>query len=226
MDKKEIGQVMSANFNSQILDAVIFDFGGVILNLDYPATDRALRALLGEAGELRYTKTHQARIFDDFETGAISATQFYEGVRSVAGPEVSHDDIRLAWNAMLLDVPSQRVDFLREVAKRYRTFLFSNTNSIHKEAFDRILEKQLGVGGFDRLFEKAYYSHSFGMRKPHPETYRAILDENGLAAERTLMIDDNWDNIRGAREAGLQTFHLTGDLLQADALKDLVTRFL
>lgn len=206
------------------LDAVIFDFGGVILNLDYPATDKALRALLGEAGEVRYTKTHQGKIFDDFETGAIGSEEFYRGIREAAARDVSDDEINRAWNAMLLDVPPARFDYVKAVAARYRTFLFSNTNPLHKEAFDRTLEKHLGQGGFDRLFEKAYYSHSFGMRKPHPETYEAILAKNGLEASRTLMIDDNADNIRGAREAGLQVYHLTGDLLAASALQDLLKR--
>lgn len=206
------------------LDAVIFDFGGVILNLDYPATDKALRALLGEAGEVRYTKTHQGQIFDDFETGAIDSDEFYRGIREAAAKGVTDQEINHAWNAMLLDVPPARFEFVKAIAARYRTFLFSNTNPLHKEAFDRTLEKHLGVGGFDKLFEQAYYSHSFGMRKPHPETYRAILAKNGLQAARTLMIDDNADNIRGAAEAGLQVYHLTGDLLEATDLQNLLKR--
>lgn len=206
------------------LDAVIFDFGGVILNLDYPATDKALRALLGESGEIRYTKTQQGKIFDDFEIGAIDSKAFYQSIREAAGREVEDAEILAAWNAMLLDVPPERFDFIREVAKRYRTFLFSNTNPIHKEAFDKTLAKHLGENAFDQLFEKAYYSHSFGQRKPHPETYHEILQRNGLRAERTLMIDDNADNIRGAREAGLQVYHHSGDLLEARELLTLLSK--
>lgn len=208
--------------HTDVLEAVIFDFGGVILNLDYPATDKALRALLGESGEVRYTKTHQGKIFDDFETGAIGPDEFYRSIREAAGREVSDEEIRVAWNAMLLDVPAERLQFVRAVAKRYRTFLFSNTNPVHKEAFDLTLTKHLGLGGFDKLFEQAYYSHSFGLRKPHPETYKAILDKNGLRAERTLLIDDNEANIKGAATAGLQVFHLTGDLLEQKDILNLL----
>lgn len=210
--------------NIDTLEAVIFDFGGVILNLDYPATDKALRALLGESGEVRYTKTQQGRIFDDFEIGLIDAQRFYRSIREAAGREVTDDEIKAAWNAMLLDVPAERFQFVRDVAKRYRTFLFSNTNPVHKEAFDHTLEKHLGPGGFDKLFEQAYYSHSFGLRKPHAATYKAILDKNGLTASRTLMIDDNLDNIKGAAAAGLQVYHLTGDLLQAAELQNLLKK--
>lgn len=206
---------------AKAVEAVIFDFGGVIINLDYPATDKALRALLGEEGEIRYTKSFQSNVFDDFEIGAIGEEEFYRSLREGSGKELSKSDIDKAWNAMLLDVPAERLDFIRAVAKKHRVFLFSNTNSIHKTAFDKTLEIQLGKGGFDKLFEKAYYSHSFGMRKPHVETYRALLKDAGLKAETTLFIDDNADNIRGAEEAGLQVLHLTGDLLKEPRLQEL-----
>ncbi len=211
-------------FDPNTLDAVIFDFGGVILNLDYPATDKALRALLGESGEVRYTKSHQGKVFDDFEIGAIDQSQFYRSIREAAQEPVSDEQIQKAWNAMLLDSPVERFAFVREVAKRYRTFLFSNTNSIHKAAFDKTLEQHLGPGGFDKLFEKAYYSHTFGMRKPHPETYLKMLKENGLKPERTLLIDDNQANIEGAQKAGLQVYLHSGDLLDAHALQTLLKK--
>jgi FMN phosphatase YigB (HAD superfamily) len=206
------------------LDAVIFDFGGVILNLDYPATDRALRELLGDGREVRYTKSEQGRVFDDFEVGAIDSAEFYRLIRDAAQREVSDEAIAKAWNAMLLDSPPERLAFVQAVAARYRTFLFSNTNPIHKEAFDKTLALHLGAGGFDKLFEKAYYSHTFGMRKPHPETYQKILSDNGLEAGRTLLIDDNLGNIEGAQRAGLQTYHLIGDLMHAEPLKNLLTK--
>ncbi|RYZ47479.1 MAG: HAD family phosphatase, partial [Proteobacteria bacterium] len=156
-----------------------------------------------------------------FEIGAIGEEAFYRSLREGSGKELSTADINKAWNAMLLDVPSERLDFIRAIARKHRVFLFSNTNSIHKTAFDKTLELQLGPGGFDKLFEKAYYSHSFGMRKPHVETYKALLKDAGLKAETTLFIDDNADNIRGAAEAGLQVLHLTGELLDEPRLREL-----
>lgn len=204
------------------IKAVIFDFGGVILDLDYPATDKALRALLGDAGELRYTKTHQSKLFDALETGRIQADAFYRAIREAAGKDLSDAAIDEAWNAMLLDVPPERFQFLRDVAKKRRIFLFSNTNAIHKAAFDRTLERHLGKGGFDRLFEKAYYSHIFGRRKPELRAYRDLLKENNLDPASTLFIDDNLDNIKGAAAAGLRVYHVTGDLLQEEGLKELI----
>lgn len=207
--------------NGNAIEAVIFDFGGVILDLDYPATDKALRALLGEAGEVRYTKSYQSTLFDAFETGGIQPDEFYRILRESSGKNISNEEIDQAWNAMLLDVPPARFQYLKDVARNYRIFLFSNTNAIHKAAFDITLEKHLGPGGFDRLFERAFYSHTFGQRKPNVQCYRDLLRENGLDPSRTLFIDDNAENIKGAAAAGLQVFHLSGDLLREDALKVL-----
>ncbi len=204
------------------IDAVIFDFGGVILDLNYDATDQALKAMFPESAEIRYSKAAQTALFDAFETGELSPEEFRARLREAAAQDVSDEAIDRAWNAMLLDVPPARIEFLRQVAQRYRTFLFSNTNAIHKTAFDRILARHLGEAPFDGLFEKAYYSHTFGLRKPHVATYEALLKDAGLTASRTLFIDDNKDNIAGARAAGLQVYHLTGDLLQAPELHSLV----
>jgi putative hydrolase of the HAD superfamily len=203
------------------IDAVIFDFGGVILNLDYPATEKALLTLVGKK-DAHYSKAHQGRIFDDLEIGAVDAKGFHEGMNELAGRPLDPQEVDKAFCAMLLDVRPERFDFIRNVGRHRRIFLFSNTNEIHKAVFDKTLERHLGPGGFDALFEAAYYSHLMGLRKPHPESYRHILDKQGLVAERTLFIDDNKDNIAGAASVGLQTVHLTSELIDDPRLQFLL----
>ncbi|MBC7662002.1 MAG: HAD family phosphatase [Chitinophagaceae bacterium] len=209
-------------FENQTIKAVIFDFGGVILDLDYPATDQRLRRLLGEQGQIHYTKTYQSKIFDAFETGSVDENTFYEAIENAADKKVSRQEIDDAWCAMLLDVPPARFHFLKDVASQCRIFLYSNTNSIHKREFDKTLERHLGPGGFDKLFEKTYYSHLFGKRKPHPEAYQAVLTDAGLDPQTTLFIDDNVANVAGAKAAGLVVHHLTGDLLKDHKLSRLI----
>ncbi len=205
------------------LEAVIFDFGGVILDIDFAATDLALRTLMGEAAALSYTKMNQSAIFDALEIGAISSEDFYQAIRKAAGKQLSKVEIDKAWNAMLKDVPLARLQFIRDVAKKYRVFLLSNTNGIHKEAFDQTLSKHLGTGGFDKLFERAYYSHVFGMRKPHVATYAALLKDINVEPCKALFIDDNIANIEGAAAAGMQVLHLKGELLEEPALNFLLS---
>lgn len=197
------------------VDAVIFDFGGVILDVDYDATTRAMRALLGEKAHLIYTQSEQSVLFDQLEIGQISPETFYRRLIASAETPVTREAIDTAWNAILGETRPERLQFLKRVARHRRSFLLSNTNAIHKKAFDPRLSRWLGSENFDSLFEKAYYSHLMGLRKPSPEIYRYIVRRHGLKAEHTLFIDDSEQNIRGAEAAGLQTYLLKGELLDA-----------
>jgi putative hydrolase of the HAD superfamily len=199
----------------QDCNAVIFDLGGVLLDINYQATEKALRGLLGPRSDQYYLQTKQSPLFDDLETGRIQPDQFHQGLCDLAGMTLHADAINEAWNAMLGRLPRERMAFVQKVARRRRVFLLSNTNAIHKAAFDKIIAEDLAGQNFDACFEAAYYSHLLGLRKPHPEIYRYVTDRHGLDPARTLFIDDNRDNVEGARQAGLLGFHLQGDLLQA-----------
>jgi putative hydrolase of the HAD superfamily len=199
----------------QECNAVIFDLGGVLLDINYQATEKALRGLLGPQSDRYYLQTKQSPLFDDLETGRIQPEQFYQGISDLAGTRLHAPAITEAWNAMLGRLPRERMDFVQKVAARRRIFLLSNTNVIHKAAFDAIIAEDLPGQNFDAYFEAAYYSHLIGLRKPHPEVYRFVTDRHGLDPARTLFIDDNKDNVEGARQAGLLAFHLQGDLLKA-----------
>ncbi len=195
--------------------AVIFDLGGVLLDINYQATEKALRGLLGPRSDQYYLQSKQSPLFDDLETGRIAPQQFHQGICELAGTTLPVEAINYAWNAMLGRMPRERMDFVQKVAARRRVFLLSNTNAIHKAAFDKIIAEDLPGQDFDSYFEAAYYSHLVGLRKPHPEIYRFVTDRHGLDPARTLFIDDNKDNVEGARQAGLLAFHLQGDLLKA-----------
>ncbi len=199
----------------QECSAVIFDLGGVLLDINYQATEKALRGLLGPRSDQYYLQTQQSPLFDDFETGRIEPHHFHQGLCELAGITLSSTAITEAWNAMLGRMPQARMAFVQKVAARRRVFLLSNTNAIHKAAFDQIIAADLPGQPFDEFFEAAYYSHLIGLRKPDPAIYRYVTDRHGLDPARTLFIDDNPSNVEGARLAGLQAFHLQGDLLLA-----------
>jgi len=199
----------------QECDAVIFDLGGVLLDIDYQATEKALQGILGPRSDDYYRQTKQSPLFDELETGRIEPDKFHQGICELAGTVLSAHAINKAWNAMLGRLPVARMEFVQKVAARRRVFLLSNTNAIHKAAFDKIIAEDLAGQSFDAYFEAAYYSHLVGMRKPHPEIYRFVTDRHGLNPARTLFIDDNKDNVEGARQAGLQAYHLQGELLKA-----------
>lgn len=192
----------------QPIKAIIFDLGGVFLNIDYPATRQAFIDLgIGQFDEL-FSQHHANDLFEQLETGKISPAAFYDAFRRETGLELSDEAIRTAWNAMLLDFPPERLQWLEQVATRYPVYLFSNTNQIHYDAFIETFRSQTGKPDFNAYFVKAHYSHELGLRKPYPEAFTALLRLHGLDAATTVFIDDTWKNIEGARAAGLQTIYL------------------
>lgn len=178
------------------------------MNIDYTLTEKAFRQLGVTNFNEFYTQHHASSLFEDFETGKISPEIFCDELRNKTGVSLTNEQIYWAWNAMLLDFPLKRLDWLEEIKKRYKIFLYSNTNKIHYDAFIKIVEKATGNNSFNNYFLKAYYSHYFGLRKPYATSYTAILEEQKIKAEETLFIDDTIKNIEGAKMAGLQTIHL------------------
>lgn len=188
--------------------AIIFDLGGVIINLNYDATAQAFKNLGVKNFEDVYSKQNQQGLFDDFEKGIISSSTFRDELRKHISVKVSDAEIDSAWNAMLLDIPVYRITCLQNLAKQYPIFLLSNTNEIHIEAFTKILMDCYGEDIFDRTFNQVYYSSRMKMRKPDSKIFEFVLKQNHLLAEETLFVDDSEQHIKGAEKVGLQVYHL------------------
>ncbi|AFM03974.1 haloacid dehalogenase superfamily protein, subfamily IA, variant 3 with third motif having DD or ED [Bernardetia litoralis DSM 6794] len=189
-------------------EAIIFDLGGVIINLNYKKTEQEFEALFGNDFSEMYSKQSQTDIFNKLETGDISEKQFVEAMQKSSSKEISHQEIITAWNAMLLDIPKERIELLEQIGKEKRIFLLSNTNEIHKKAFDKIILEAHQMKGLEPLFEKAYFSHLVGMRKPNREIFDFVIQENNLNPQKALFIDDSPQHIEGALKTGLNAYHL------------------
>lgn len=187
---------------------IIFDLGGIFMNLDFSLTERAFIDLGITQFPTMFTQHHSNDLFEQLETGQMSETEFYDAFRSETGSNLTNQQIKTAWNALLLDFPPERLDWLGQIKHKYHIYLFSNTNRIHYDAFTEILARQNNCTNFDSYFIKAYYSHELGLRKPYVASFQKILEEQGLNAAETLFIDDTAKNLVGAREAGMQTLHL------------------
>lgn len=191
------------------VDAIIFDLGGVILNLDFNRTIDQFKILGKENFEKLYTKSYQDRIFDQFETGKVSAQEFRDYMKKFMAPGISDEQIDFAWNAMLLDLPKARIDLLLRLKKEYKIFLFSNTNEIHLDAFQNIILNQYGNENLlETIFHQTYYSHLVGKRKPDAEAFQTVIDDQNLDPQRTLFIDDSIQHVEGSRELGITAIHL------------------
>lgn len=193
---------------------IIFDLGGVILNIDYNLTAQAFKNLGVSNFDELYSKAQQSELFDLMETGMVSNQEFRNGIRDIINLQLSDEEIDNAWNAMLLDLPFKRIELLKKLkAEGYRLFLLSNTNQIHYDAYTENLKNEHGIEGLEEFFEKTYFSHKIHKRKPLKEIFQFVLDDAELKAEETIFIDDSLQHVLGAKEAGINAFHLEGDVL-------------
>lgn len=191
------------------------------MNIDYQLTEQAFTNLgIKDFGAL-YSQLKQTTLFDDLETGNISGQEFVKALQQKTEIPLSEQQIRDAWNAMLLDFPLRRLQILQQLRLYHDLVLLSNTNEIHEAAFTTSLKDTHGVL-LPAFFDKVYYSHKIGMRKPSPEVFRHILDENGFEPIHTLFIDDSPQHIEGAKTLGIQTIYLEkGMTIEKDVFKPI-----
>lgn len=187
---------------------IIFDWGGVIINIDYNQTRNAFLGMGMMDFDEHFSQFEQKEIFDRLDVGHATGEEFYAAILKEMPEGTRIEQIKDAWNAMMLDFPEVNFQLLKELKNKYRTFLFSNTNEPHLEYYFEKIRKWYGIESMDPLFEKAYYSCRFGMRKPNPEAFLKIIEENDLIPSETLFIDDSFQHVEGARKAGLNGYHL------------------
>jgi putative hydrolase of the HAD superfamily len=190
---------------------IIFDLGGVILNIDYQRTISAFQNLGIKDFEAKYSQLQQADLFDEYERGEISSETFRNRIRNVFNSPISDSEIDEAWNAMLMDLPKERLELLKGLTTSKQTTLLSNTNEIHILAFNEIILQQYGLNDLSGYFLKPHYSFEVGMRKPETRIFEYVLMVHGFKAEETLFIDDSIQHIEGARKAGINAYHLRID---------------
>jgi putative hydrolase of the HAD superfamily len=184
---------------------LIFDLGGVILDLDVPATLKSFSRLSGipEAEVQEIFKGEKG--FEEYEMGRMDDGDFRNFIRDVYRITVSNDQIDGCWNAMLRGIPIRKLELLESLKSHYNVFLLSNTNNIHHEYINKTLMPSIVKGKvLEDYFHKAYYSHRMLKRKPNPDIYLQVLDENGFIPMETLFLDDNAANVEGARGAGIE----------------------
>ncbi|PTQ92975.1 putative hydrolase of the HAD superfamily [Mucilaginibacter yixingensis] len=201
----------------QNIKNIIFDYGNVIFSIDFTLAQRGFKNLGITQADVFFGHLQQNAIFDAFDRGEITAAQFRDRIREVAGnPTVTDEQIDAAWNSMLLGIAEGNQELLLQLKSKYRTFLMSNINDIHYSHIMNYLWHEFNMQGNDHLFEKTYYSHLVGKRKPDVAFFQQILDENNLRPEETLFIDDSPQHLLGAQKLGIHTFLMKApDTLQA-----------
>ena len=187
---------------------IIFDFGGVIIDIDFWLSINAFIRLGAENFHEVYSQSQQSGLFDELDKGTITAEEFCKGMAQYLPADVTTKQIIDAWNAILIGIPEHRIRLLESIRKHYRIFLLSNTNAIHYTEYVMELKHKYGYNDLSELFEKVYLSFEVKLRKPDTEIFKKVLIENGLTAEETLFIDDSEQNRPPAEELGMRTLFL------------------
>jgi len=196
---------------------VIFDLGGVILDIAPQRTVEKMKELGIQNFDLLYSQLKQNETFDLLEKGDLSEDQFVYEILKHTDKPIAKTDIIEAWNALLLDFKADRIDLISRLndSDRFQTFLLSNTNGIHKKTYNEDLFRQYAKR-LEDLFKAAYFSHEIGMRKPDHEIFRFVIEQEQLNPAETLFIDDSRANITAAAEVGLATCHIANGFTITD----------
>ena len=210
-----------------MLPHLLFDFGGVLIDIDYAATPAAMRRLSRAGSSIAFSQASQAELFDKFETGHLSPAEFRAGLRAAYTLEASDDELDAAWHAMLLGVPPDRLALVADLRRQgYQTALLSNTNALHIAEINRRLAGQYGfTHGIADVLDRVFYSQEVGLRKPGEEIFRYVLREMNWRPEDVLFIEDSPQHVATARRLGLRVLHLAPPLTLTTALPEALRAF-
>ena len=202
------------------IKAVLFDLGGVIINVDYQKTIDAFTDLGVKNASDLYNQFDQSRLFDSFETGEVSSDHFIDQLSALVDHSIHREQIVEAWNAMIGEYPLEKLNLIQEISSKVPCYMLSNTNEIHLKKALNALQKT-PYSNLEILFKKCYFSHLIGKRKPEVDTFRWVASQLGLQTKNILFIDDSPQHTEGAQKSGMQTvFYLS--IQDIERIKELV----
>lgn len=185
-------------------DAVVFDLGGVVIDLDRIRCIEAFKRLGCSDIEAYLDQFTQRGEFLLLEEGKITAADFFDRMRPRCPDAGSDADIQDAFNQFLVDLPEERLDALRNLRRRCRTFALSNTNPVMYNSWIYKAFRKQGLAVND-YFDGLVLSFQEDCCKPDVEIFRILLRRYGLDPARTLYLDDSPANCDAAASTGLRT---------------------
>jgi putative hydrolase of the HAD superfamily len=187
------------------ITTLIFDFGGVIINLDIDKCILNLKQLGVENAELYLSNFGQKDFFLQFEKGQIGVEEFRNEIRNLVAKPLTDRQIDEAWCSFLCDIPPKKLEIILALKKKFRILLLSNTNPLHIEVSAAGEFAKTGKK-MTHYFDKCYLSYEMKMAKPNADIFQALLVNEQVAAHQCLFLDDGTKNIEQAEKLGFQTY--------------------
>lgn len=184
------------------IKAIIFDLGGVIVDLNWNLCVENFKKIgIVQMNELLST-TLQKEFILDYELGLISSDEFRNEIRKLATKPITDEEINDAWQSLLVGIPSEKLELLKKLKKKYKVFMLSNTNEM---SFKKCLDEMFNVNGnsINDYFDKCYLSYKMHLHKPNADIFEALLADAGLKAEECMFFDDGELNIKTAEALGM-----------------------
>ena len=185
---------------------IVFDLGGVLVDLDFKAAINGLQQAGFANVKEQLMAFDQGGIFQKFELGEMTADEFRTAIRENSTVTLTDEEIDALWNAMLLEIPREKLELILDLRGKYMVYLLSNTNSIH---WDYVCKNAFNYRGFrvNDYFEETFLSYEMHLAKPNKAIFEKVLHDANLLPEETLFIDDSEANCKAAEEVGIHAHH-------------------
>jgi putative hydrolase of the HAD superfamily len=195
------------------VEALLFDLGGVIVELDWERVFSHWARCAGKpAATIREGFSFDVP-YQRHERGEIDSGAYYESLRRSLQLDIPDDEIDLGWKAVFVREIPETVALIRSLRGRIPMYLFSNSNPAHHAAWSTRFAEAI------ELFDQVFVSSEIGRRKPSRESFEHVAREIGLAPGSILFLDDTMENVEGARASGMQAVHVRSPQDVRDALR-------
>ena len=210
------------------IKVLLFDLGGVIIDIDPSITINALKSMSKKSSEdfnaldYKYYKEESSLLnfFFEYEKGNINDEKFRNGIRKFANLDLSNDKIDRIWNYVIVKINRDLLDVVLSLKNRYKIMILSNTNFIHKVYYDKLVVDIYGKT-LKQLFDKVFYSFEIRSRKPELEIYQKVIDESSYSGKEILFFDDMKENLEIPKVIGMKTYHVEDLSLTKQFLKKI-----
>ena len=206
--------------SSSKIKNIIFDLGGVVINLDVYKTYQRFAELVGIDSAEMEKMVHHNPLFEDYEKGLITSSQFREKLTANFNTTIPDPAFDNAWNAMLLDIPEERWELISDLSQKYTLFVLSNTNDIHIQEFHTIVDRGFGMDQYRKTFKKIYYSFEINRKKPDSEIFEFVLSDQNIAPEETVFFEDTPVNLQAASALNMEIREVPRNQLNLNQIRN------